>query len=351
MNGTIALLLAQDGVTNGIIYALVAIALLQVFLVTRILLVPQGELVTLGALTFVQFQKGQSPAIVWIIVAVACATVVVAGARAVRSADWRRFAHVSAVSCGAVVLGFGGVAASHFYQGTSIPFPVCALLTIALVAPLGPMLYWTAFEGLSRASILTLLFASVALHYVLQGIMLPAFGPEGFQAEAAIRGRIDIGVMRLSWQLILVAGVFLTTLVTLWLFFRYTIMGKILRATAVNARGARLVGIRPEASGAMAFTLASLIGAISGILIAPLTTIYYDSGFLLALKGFVGAVIGGLSSFPLAAGGTILVGVLEAMFSFYISALKESLVFSVLIPILLINSLRHLSDRDAEDEA
>jgi branched-chain amino acid transport system permease protein len=351
VNGTIALLLAQDGVTNGIIYALVAIALLLVFLVTRILLVPQGELVTLGALTFVQFQKGQSPAIVWIILAVASATIAVAGVRAVRSADWRRFAQISAVSCGAVALGLCGVAASLFYQGAPAPFLVCALLTVALVAPLGPMLYWTAFEGLARASILTLLFAAVALHYVLQGIMLPAFGPEGFQAEAAIRGRIDLGVVKLSWQLVLVAGVFLATLAALWTFFRYAILGKILRATAVNFRGARLVGIRPEDSGALAFTLASLIGAISGILIAPLTTIYYDSGFLLALKGFVGAVIGGLSSFPLAAGGTIVVGMLEAMFSFYVSALKESLVFSVLIPILLINSMRHLSDRDVEDDA
>ena len=351
MNGTIALLLAQDGVSNGIIYALVAIAILLVYLVTRILLVPQGEFVTLGALTLTQLQKGQSPAIVWIIFAVAIATVLIAGIRAWRGKDWRRFVHLSAISGSSVLLGLGGLAVSSLYPGASPPFFVCALATIALVAPLGPMLYWSAFEGLARASILTLLFASVALHYVLQGIMLPVFGPEGFQAEAAIRGRIDIGVMRLSWQLLLVAGAFLTTLGALWVFFRFTILGKILRATAVNSRGARLVGIRPEASGALAFTLASLIGAISGILIAPLTTMYYDSGFLLALKGFVGAVIGGLASFPLAAGGSILVGVLEALFSFYVSALKESLVFSVLIPILLINSLGHLSDRDAEDEA
>ncbi|WP_440137071.1 ABC transporter permease subunit, partial [Klebsiella pneumoniae] len=83
---------------------------------------------------------------------------------------------------------------------------------------------------------------------------------------------------------------------------RFTIPGKILRATSVNRIGARLVGISPDASGAVAFGLASLIGAISGILIAPLTTVYYDSGFLLALKGFVGAVVGGLARFPLAAG-------------------------------------------------
>jgi branched-chain amino acid transport system permease protein len=352
VNGTIALLLAQDGLTNGIIYAMVAIAILLVYLVTRVLLVPQGEFVTLGALTLVELQKGHPPSAFWLVFAVACATLVVAMVRAWWGADWRRLPGVLAFCSGAIALGASGLAVStFFYQGASPPFAVCALVAVALVAPLGPMLYWTAFEGISRSSVLTLLFAAVALHYVLQGVMLPVFGAEGFQAEAAIRGRIDIGVMRVSVQLILVAAVFVVTLTALWLFFKYAIMGKILRATAVNSRGARLVGIRPETSGALAFGFASLIGAVSGILIAPLTTLYYDSGFLLALKGFVGGVIGGLASFPLAAGGSLLVGVLEALFSFQLSALKESLVFTVLIPILLVNSFGRLSDRDTEDEA
>jgi branched-chain amino acid transport system permease protein len=143
---------------------------------------------------------------------------------------------------------------------------------------------------------------------------------------------------------------FVATVAALWMFMGRTIAGKILRATAVNARGARIVGIRPETSGAVAFGLASLIGAVSGVLIAPLTTLYYDSGFLLALKGFVGAVVGGLASFPLAAAGSLLIGVLEAMFSFQFSALKESLVFAALLPVLLILSARQLSDRGTEAE-
>jgi branched-chain amino acid transport system ATP-binding protein len=60
------------------------------------------------------------------------------------------------------------------------------------------------------------------------------------------------------------------------------------------------------------------------VLIAPLTTIYYDSGFLMGLKGFVGAIIGGLASYPLAAGGALMVGLLEAYSSFYASALQGS---------------------------
>ena len=78
-------------------------------------------------------------------------------------------------------------------------------------------------------------------------------------------------------------------------------------------------------------------------------TAHYDSGFLLALKGFVGAVVGGLASFPLTALGSLLVGLLESISSFYASALKESLVFAALIPILLYMSIAQLSGRGGEE--
>jgi branched-subunit amino acid ABC-type transport system permease component len=96
----------------------------------------------------------------------------------------------------------------------------------------------------------------------------------------------------------------------------------------------------------LSFTLAAAIGAFSGILISPLTTIYYDSGFLIGLKGFVGAIIGGLASYPVAAAGAILVGLLESYSSFWASAFKEVIVFTLIIPVLLWRSLttRHVEE-------
>jgi branched-subunit amino acid ABC-type transport system permease component len=138
----------------------------------------------------------------------------------------------------------------------------------------------------------------------------------------------------------------------LFLFFEYTLPGKALRATAVNRVGSRLVGIRPSSTGTMAFVLASLLGAISGILIGPVTTLYYDSGFLIGLKAFVGAIIGGLSSYPVTALGAIFVGILESFASFWSSALKEVVVFGFLIPVLLWRSLKigHVEEEDEEVE-
>jgi branched-chain amino acid transport system permease protein len=76
------------------------------------------------------------------------------------------------------------------------------------------------------------------------------------------------------------------------------------------------------------------------MLIAPITTIYYDTGFLIGLKGFVGAIIGGLASYPIAAAGALIVGLLESYSSFWASAYKEVIVFTLIIPVLLWRSLR-----------
>ena len=90
-------------------------------------------------------------------------------------------------------------------------------------------------------------------------------------------------------------------------------------------------------------------GLLSGILISPLTTIYYDSGFLIGLKGFVGAIVGGLVSYPIAAAGALMVGLLESFSSFWWSAFKEVIVFTLIIPVLLWRSLRTVHV-DGDDE-
>jgi branched-chain amino acid transport system permease protein len=108
----------------------------------------------------------------------------------------------------------------------------------------------------------------------------------------------------------------------------------------VNRNGARLMGIPTALAGRLTFMLCALIGALSGVLIAPITTVYYDTGFLIGLKGFVGAIIGGLVSYPVAAIGAVLVGLLESYSSFWASAYKEVIVFTLIIPVLLWRSLR-----------
>ncbi len=96
--------------------------------------------------------------------------------------------------------------------------------------------------------------------------------------------------------------------------------------------------------------LASFIGAVSGILIAPLTTMYYDTGFLIGLKGFVGAILGGMASYPLAVAGALVLGLVEAYASFWSSAFKETLVFALVIPPLIWLSLRARHVEEEEEQ-
>jgi len=107
----------------------------------------------------------------------------------------------------------------------------------------------------------------------------------------------------------------------------------------VNRLGARLMGISTDGAGRLSFTMAAFIGALSGLLIGSSTTIFYDSGFLIGLKGFVAAVFAGLSSYPLAALGAVGVGLLESFGSFWASSFKEVIVFTSILPVLLWRSL------------
>lgn len=156
-----------------------------------------------------------------------------------------------------------------------------------------------------------------------------------------------IGPLRFTGQSIGIYAITILLIVGLWLLFGYTLYGKALRATAVNRLGARIVGIRTSLSGQIAFVLAAIIGAISGILIVPITTIYYDTGFLIGLKGFVAAIIGGLVSYPLTAVAALVVGTVEAFSSFYASNFKEVIVFTLLLPVLI---LRSLTSPEVEEE-
>jgi branched-chain amino acid transport system permease protein len=180
-----------------------------------------------------------------------------------------------------------------------------------------------------------LLIGAVALHLLLMGVGLLAFGPEGGRTAPLVRASFAVGAMTVTGQSLVTLGTSAILIAVLFWAFKHTLRGKALRATAVNSVGARLVGVRPEAAGAICFTLASLVGAISGILISSITTIYFDTGLLIALKGFIGAIIGGLASYPVGALGAVLVGLIEAFSSFWASAFKEALLFALIIPILL----------------
>ncbi len=343
MDADIALILLQDGVVNGAIYALLALSLVLVFTVTRVILIPQGEIVAYGALTYAALDDGRVPGSVWLLCALGVGAFLAglfAGRRVLSGAAVLRLALETLVLPAVVTVLVLFLAPRKPGVATE------ALLTLAIITPMAPYLYRLAFQPLAEASVLTLLIASIGVHLALLGLGLVFFGPEGYRAQGFSDARYSFGSMVIPGQAAWIVGTTLALMAALYLFFEHSLAGKALRATAINRLGARLVGIATSLSGRIAFLLAGLIGTLSGILIAPLTTVYYDSGFLIGLKGFVAAIIGGLVSYPLAAVAAILVGCVESLSSFYASAFKEVIVFAVIIPVLLWRSLRNPAEHE-----
>jgi branched-chain amino acid transport system permease protein len=335
MDLQIALLLGQDGIVNGAIYALLALALVLVFAVTRVIFIPQGEFVAYGALTLASFQTGQTPGTLWLLLAFGIAVAIIDAPASLRFGKGR-FAKllgwqiVYPLVITALVLG----AAPRDW-----PMLLQVLLALAVVIPLGPQLYRLAYQPIAEASVLVLLIVSVAVHLALVGLGLLFFGAEGSRTPAFSEASIELGGLTISGQSLWVIGASAVLIVALYVFFEKSLYGKALRATAVNRAGARLMGISTTLAGKLTFLLAAAIGTLSGVLIAPITTVYYDTGFLIGLKGFVGAIVGGLASYPVAAAGAVLVGLLESFSSFWASAFKEVIVFTLIIPVLVWRSL------------
>lgn len=345
MDAQIALLLSQDGITNGAIYALLALALVMVFAVTRIIFIPQGEFVSYGALTMAMFQTGLVPSTIWLLVILGIVVVLLDSLALIKTKQNQKLFKLLGIN-----LAYPLVLAGLLYllPVKDMGMLLQTLFTLAILVPMGPMFYRLAFQPVASASVLTLLIISVAVHVMMVGLGLIFFGAEGLRTEAFSDARFEWGILSVNGQTLWVIASFFTLITALYFFFERTIYGKALRATALNRVGARLMGIPPALSGKLTFFLAALIGALSGILIAPITTIYYDTGFIIGLKGFVAAIIGGLVSYPLAAGGAILVGLIEAFSSFWASEYKEIIVFTLIIPVLLWRSLRSHSMEDEE---
>jgi branched-chain amino acid transport system permease protein len=344
MDLAIAGILGLDGVTNGAIYSLVAVALVLVFAVTRIIFIPQGEFVAFGALTMALLQSGRVPGTAWMLLMMALAVALLDLAAGLRRR--RPLAFILRQAARTLLFPVVTTALTVVLAPNNPSMPVQALLTLALVTPMGPLVYRLAYRSLADASVLVLLIVSVGVHFSLTGLGLAFFGAEGFRNPSFWNERFALGPLTLAGQTVIILAVSILLIVTLFVFFSRTLLGKALRATAVNRTGARLMGISPDATGSWSFTMAGFIGGLSGLLIGPTTTVFFDSGFLIGLKGFVAAVFAGLTSFPLALAGAVGVGLIESFGSFWASAFREVIVFTAILPVLL---WRSLADRTAQE--
>jgi branched-chain amino acid transport system permease protein len=283
-----------SGVTQGSIYALVALGFTIIYAVTKIINFAQGEFVMLGGM----------------------------------------MSFVLAAQVG-------------------LPIIPALLLSVLVTTIIGMVFYLLAIRTAKKASVVSLIIITIGAAIFIRGIAGEMWGVD------AGRPPYFTGSESLSFlgavihpQALWIIGITIAVTIIIHLFLSYTLVGKALKASAINQVAAAMVGINAKVMALIAFALAAALGAIGGVVMAPLTLTAYNVGVLLGLKGFVAASIGGFRS-PLAAvAGGLLLGIVESLavgvnWGPFTSAYKDAVALVVLLAILLIRSGRLATEERA----
>jgi branched-chain amino acid transport system permease protein len=268
--------LLLTGLTIGSIYALVAVGFVIIYNITGILNFAQGEFPMLGAML-----------------------------------------------CAALL-------AAH------VPLAPAAVAAVAAACALGAVTERLAVEPAFGSHPLTLVIITFGVSMALRGLALVVWGADPYALPEFTPGpplAVLSGV--LGRQALWAMGLSLAVVGALFAFFARTLPGAAARACADNPFASRLVGVSPRRMALLAFTVAAGVGAVGGIIIAPITGATYDMGLGLGLKGFVAAVIGGLTNAPAAVLGGYLVGTIESLVTGYLApGYGSAITFALLLVVL-----------------
>lgn len=230
----------------------------------------------------------------------------------------------------------GGMFMITFYGYLKLPMPVAFILSVAAVATIGLILEKTTLRPSRSQEILNLVMITVGASIFIKGLSMAVWGKNAmtlppFSGEDPI---LFLGAVVMP-QSIWIFGIAVAVVVTLSLFFSKTRTGKAMRAVAASRRSAVLAGIPVYRMIALSFFISGALGAVAGIILTPVTTISYDAGVMLGLKGFSAAILGGYGSMVGAVAGGLMLGVFESLGAGLISSeYKDALAFIILLTVL-----------------
>jgi len=230
----------------------------------------------------------------------------------------------------------GGMATAAFFDA-GLPLPFAVFLSIAVAACIGLALAKLAVEPARDASVITLIIITIGASILLRGLATLVWDKKihrvpGFSGEAPIA----LGSATLLPQVLWVLGVSAVAVALLTWFFHRTLTGKAIVAVSHNRLAARLMGISVRRVLAVSFALSAALGALAGVLIAPISFTSWDVGVMLGLKGFAAAILGGLGSASGAVAGGLALGLIESLGAGYLSsAYKDVFAFLIIIATLV----------------
>ena len=232
----------------------------------------------------------------------------------------------------------GALALYSFASDFGWPLPLAFLAAIAATSALGLILGAATFvPALSRLPTGSMLMLTVGLLTFINGLALVVWGSQPY-AVTAFSGEqpIDVFGVLVPSQGLWIAGWTLIIIVGIWLLMTHTAVGKALTACAENPLAARFMGVDVARLTLLSFTLAALIGAIGGAVVAPIMSLQFDDGSFFTNAGFIAVALGGMSSLPGAVAGGLFLGVAEQLAAGYISSLfADGLALALLLATLL----------------
>lgn len=243
----------------------------------------------------------------------------------------------------------GGMLAYLFLSSLGLPLWTACLLAIVIVTLIGLLLERLAIHSARRASVVSLIIVTIGASIFIRGLAGHFWGKEPVPLPAFSGEKtIEVAGATIQPQSIWVISMALIFMLLFHLILSRTLMGKALKACAINRSAASIVGINTRNMSLLSFGIAAALGAVGGVVIAPLTLTSYDIGVMLGLKGFVVAAMSGLSSQLGAVICGISLGLLEAFGAAYISSAYKGAIALVVLFIVLLIRAESLSDSEAQ---
>jgi branched-chain amino acid transport system permease protein len=266
-----------SGLTAGSIYALIAVSLVIVYKVSLVICFAQGEFFVVGALTM-----------------------------------------ITLVSKG-------------------LPMPVAFVLSVFIATIIGALVERVLIRPIRNSSVGNLIVMTIAISLALRGLALLIWGKESHILQPFSAGNpLRILGATLQPQVLWIIVITALVLLVIWYFFEKTTLGIAMRACAENRLGASLMGISTQKAAIFSWAWGAGIGALAGMVVAPLLFMQYSSGVMPMVKGFIAMSIGGLASIVGAVVAGYLLGIVEAYTVGLISSqFSDTIVFTLLIIVLV----------------
>jgi branched-chain amino acid transport system permease protein len=231
----------------------------------------------------------------------------------------------------------GGLIMVTLTKTLGIPMYIGFFIAVLIVSIVGALFERLAINPLKKPTVLVLIIITIAGSILLKGAAMILWGKQTFDIPhfSGEEPYVLLGATILP-QTIWILLVLISIVILLFLFFRFTLVGKAMQACSANRTSASLVGINVRKMVLLAFSLSAGIGAVAGIMVTPITMMDYGRGAILALKGFGVAILGGLGNMFGAVIAGLVIGILESFGAYHLSGYKDAIALIVLLAVLFI---------------